>query len=142
MKSRAVFISSIVVIAMLIALIIGYIYVLILPSSKWFTYISMENVSANRDIIMMSKFTKPIQSTLTYNDVLRCDMGKGIVRYSSNLSQSAAAPHETKTTLWRYEGRTPSVETVCTMSSDISTRVMFGIEKSASVSSQMFVFKP
>jgi len=142
MKNRSIFISSMVIIAMLIALMLGYICVLLLPSSKWFTYISMENVSANRDIIMMSKFTKPIQSTLTYNDVLRCDLGKGMVRYSSNLSQSAAAPHETKTTLWRYEGRTPSIETVCTMSSDISTKVLFGIEKTASVSSKMFVFHP
>lgn len=142
MKNRSVFISSIVIITMLIALILGYIYVLLLPSPKWFTYLSIENVSANKDIIMVSKFTKPIQTTLTYNDVLRCDMGKGIVRYSSNLSQSAAAPHETKTTLWRYEGRTPPVKTVCFMSSDISAKVLFGIEKTASVSSKMFVFHP
>ena len=142
MKNTKLFIANLVVLILFNLLIVWYIAVLLLPSSLWFNYISLENVSARGDIVMASRFEKPRAVTLRYNDVLFCDFGNGTIRFSSSESSSVKAPSPLKTSLWKYEGKTPSTLSVCLIRSDITAKVLFDIEKTASVSSQMFAYTP
>lgn len=142
MKNTRAYIFNLVILILFNLLILLYIAVLLLPTSFWFTYVSLTNVSADKEIIMASQYIKPRKTILTYNDVLFCDLGKGPIRYSSNSSESLSSSHELRTSIWRYEGNKPSVVSACKMTSDITTHVLFGIEKTASVSSQLFIYKP
>ena len=136
------YIFNIVLLVLFNLMIVTYIVLLLLPSSVWFTYSSLSNVSAHGEIIMASKYTKPIKSTLEYNDVLYCDFGSGPIRFSSHVSESIYSAHTERVALWRYEGNKPAVTTVCKMNSDITAKILFGIDKTASISSQLFVYKP
>lgn len=136
------YIFNIVLLVLFNLMIVTYIALLLLPSSVWFTYSSLSNVSAHGEIIMASKYTKPIKSTLEYNDVLYCDFGSGPIRFSSHVSESVYSTHTERVALWRYEGTKPLYLTVCKINSDIKTHILFGIEKTASISSQLFVYRP
>lgn len=142
MKSTFAFRLSIAIIMVLSILITTYIVILVTPASYWFSYKGLEVKSAHKDIYMVSTYEKSVAEPLTYNDILFCDFGDGLIRFSSNLSRSVAKSSTLRSVTWRYEGITPSMQCVCTIESQIEVLVPFSIIKSQTIKSLPFIFTP
>lgn len=132
-------IASILALSILLA---GYIVILVSPPDRWFKYQKIANVDAGKDIFMTSTYEKGITDPLTYNDVLFCDFGNGLIRFSSNMSKSLARSSTLKTATWRYEGQTPNKEGMCEIESQIEVVVPFSIIKSQTIRSSPFKYSP
>lgn len=120
-----------------------YLVILLLPSSIWFRYYSVDVVSAHgRNIVFSSTYEKSRPATLFYNDILRCDFGQGEQRYSSNLSESLLNSFPKITVKWTYEGRVPTEKAVCRMDSIIKVQAPLGILKPTGIQSLPFTYTP
>lgn len=142
MKSTWAFRLSISIILALSILITTYIVVLVTPTSYWFKYQKLEVKSAYKDLYMISTYEKSIAEPLIYNDILFCDFGDGLVRFSSNMSKSVAKSSALRSVIWRYEGLTPNMQCVCTIESQIDVLVPFSVVKSQTIKSLPFIFTP
>lgn len=127
-------------------LLVLYILYSLLPTQIFFTYASVEPSSnpttiTENYIEMESTFSINIAGNMHWHDILRCvenDSLKNLFLSDFISNAPEVRVTETKTVHWRYYGDLPNVPATCYMTSSITRKLPFNIQKTQIITSSNF----
>lgn len=131
-----------------IFLLTSYAFYQFSPTFLYFRYTSIEPVTepaliSDEYILMRSTLKVNLDGNLYWNDVLRCRDNRGNFTYFSQYDTNAQVVYrgDTKTSEWYYRGDKPAYPAECVVTSTITRKLPFGIEKHQHITSKVFAIR-